>query len=86
MTRLATNAQLHQGCSGAVLPVGWWDALLLPSWVLGGGSGSRGAGAPTWLALCLCGHLSSPAGTVHLSHCDSHPSEKKIKWQKSIFA
>lgn len=37
MTKLATNALLHQGCSGAVLPVGWRDALLLPSWVLSGG-------------------------------------------------
>lgn len=85
-TGLATNVQLHQGCSGTVLPVGQRDALLLLSGVLRGGRGSCGAGAPTRLAPCLCGHLSSPAGSMHLSDCYSCPSERKIKQQKPIFS
>lgn len=87
MTGLATNSQLHQGCSSMVLPMGWHDTLLLSSWALHGGRrGSRGAEAPTWLARCLCGHVSSPAGSMHLSDCHSHQSERKIKRQKPIFS
>lgn len=77
MTGLFTDARLDQGCSGVVLPMGWQDTLLFPLWVEG--RGSCGAGAPTCLAPCLCGHLSSPAGNMHPSDCYSHGSERKIK-------
>lgn len=86
MTGLATNSWVHQGCSGVVLPVGQRDNLLLPSRMLHGGRGSCGAGAPTWFALCLCGHLSSPAGSMHLSNSYGCQSVRKIKQQKPIFS
>jgi len=46
----------------------------------------RGAKETFFLILCLCGHLSSPAGNMQLSDCYRRRLERKIMWQKPIFS